>query len=651
MVNYHYDAAGNMATYFVLSVLGIALIPITLSTVAAAVASTYEQSRGCQCKQCLERRKQVLAKVKGTLLKPKVTKKTLAIVIGWVIVGFLAYTVADVDNENIIYNPFIILGISAGTPEKEIKSHYKKLSKLYHPDKVKAAVNQTMEEIEKRFVDITKAYKALTDETIRRNYELYGHPDGKQEMSMGIAIPSWIVESKNNIWVLGLYGLLVGGVLPSMVGRWWFGNRGRTKDGVSAKTAESFWKGLTEASGLNEVGKVLVNAFKHEKGSKAGGDLRNVEKEIEKRTGKEWSELKMTFEGDEKSTRALVLLYAHFLRLELGSTPLQQEQASLLLQTPYLLNAYLNIVSARSWLSPTLAIMRLHAYLIQAIVPGKSMLHAQLPGFSLGAALSEGKQDLSSIVRTLRESGDARAEEAQKAFEALSLLDVVDMRFKVIGEHIVTPSSIVYLLVKLRLKGRSSTKDDGVNGDDENSTKDDEIDEAFLHSRRDAEEMKNAGTEWAHAPYWPGLRKPGWWLVLADDKSNRIVVPPMRITDVPPSNPLKVRNYRCYKLQFQAPPNVGLFTWKVYFVSDTVVGGELCRDILLKIEDASALNAEEQDREDEISDPEEDTLAGQMAAMRKAPVKKVPAVEEDSDDSSTDGDRDDDDSSDSSDSD
>lgn len=70
----------------------------------------------------------------------------------------------------------------------------------------------------------------------------------------------------------------------------------------------------------------------------------------------------------------------------------------------------------------------------------------------------------------------------------------------------MTPSSIVYLLVKLRLKGRSPAKDDGVNGDDENSTEDDEIDEAFLHSRRDAEEMKNAGTEWAHAPYWPGVR-------------------------------------------------------------------------------------------------------------------------------------------------
>jgi len=141
---------------------------------------------------------------------------------------------------------------------------------------------------------------------------------------MGIAIPSWIVESKNNIWVLGFYGLLVGGVLPSMVGRWWFGNRGRTKDGVSARTAEGFWKGLTEASGLNEVGKVFVSAFKHEKSSKVGGDLRNVEKEIEKRTGKEWPELKRSFVGDEKSTRALVLLYAHFLRLDLGSKTLQQ---------------------------------------------------------------------------------------------------------------------------------------------------------------------------------------------------------------------------------------------------------------------------------------------------------------------------------------
>jgi preprotein translocase subunit Sec63 len=78
-------------------------------------------------------------------------------------------------------------------------------------------------------------------------------------------------------------------------------------------------------------------------------------------------------------------------------------------------------------------------------------------------------------------------------------------------------------------------------------------------------------------------RKPTWWLVLADDKSNRVVVPPMKITDVPFSKPEQDRDYRSYKLQFQAPNGVGLFTWKVYLVSDTFVGEEICEDIAVRL--------------------------------------------------------------------
>ena len=55
----------------------------------------------------------------------------------------------------------------------------------------------------------------------------------------------------------------------------------------------------------------------------------------------------------------------------------------------------------------------------------------------------------------------------------------------------------------------------------------------------------------------------------------------------------------------------------------------------LKIDDISALNAEEQTAEDEISDPEEDTLAGQMAAMRGGAVKRTLALSEDSEDESS----------------
>jgi len=57
----------------------------------------------------------------------------------------------------------------------------------------------------------------LTDETICKNWKLYGHPDGCQELSMGIALPQWIVEGKNNIWVFGIYRIIFGGALPALV--------------------------------------------------------------------------------------------------------------------------------------------------------------------------------------------------------------------------------------------------------------------------------------------------------------------------------------------------------------------------------------------------------------------------------------------------
>jgi translocation protein SEC63 len=52
----------------------------------------------------------------------------------------------------------------------------------------------------------------------------------------------------------------------------------------------------------------------------------------------------------------------------------------------------------------------------------------------------------------------------------------------------------------------------------------------------------------------------------------------------------------------------------------------------------TALNADEQAAEDEISDPDEDSLAGQMAAMRGGSVKKQDHDESD-EESSTDDDQ------------
>jgi translocation protein SEC63 len=102
----------------------------------------------------------------------------------------------------------------------------------------------------------------LTDDEIRRNYEEYGHPDGKQEFSIGIALPKWIVESSNGYYVLGLYGLLFGVLLPAFVGRWWYGSRNLTKEGTETETATRYFRAMRES--MNEKDLVDVLSSSHE---------------------------------------------------------------------------------------------------------------------------------------------------------------------------------------------------------------------------------------------------------------------------------------------------------------------------------------------------------------------------------------------------
>ncbi|KAH9853350.1 DnaJ-domain-containing protein [Lenzites betulinus] len=647
MANYNYDEAGNMAAYFVLTFLTIFLVPYTLASVSFSKPPALP---GCQCQQCTAQRERIRKRERGSLLTPKLRRRTLVILGGWSIVGFLVYKVMSSETENKLYDPFEILDISTSATVKEIKSHYKKLSRKFHPDKVKLGINETMEAVEAKFVELTKAYKSLTDETIRKNWELYGHPDGRQEVSMGIALPKWIVESGNNIWVLGAYGLIFGGALPAIVGRWWFGNREKTKDGVHTRSAATFFKSLSEESGMDDVTGSLGKSFEWElpraKVGKVDAELKQLEVQIKSSLGDKWDDLvklaEATAKGHGSRRRAFILLYAHLLRLPVQSSILQKEQTRILLQTPTLLNAMLNIAMARNWLLPTLAVMRLHAYLTQAITPGQAELRAaQLPGIAPSDASSLPKSessDFAAAISSISKSEPAALPEAQKALERIGQAEIVDATFKVIGERYVTPSSFVHLVVKARLTPLAK---DGSAIPLPKPETNEKRDNEFVLGKKDVEDLPQGDytSGYAHAPYWPANRKPSWWVVLADVKSNKVVVPPFKIADIPVADPARGLDYRAYKIQFQAPQTVGLFTWKVFLVSDTFVGDDSARDVVLKIDDPSVLVAADgEPDEDDISDPEEDSLAGQMALMRGGSVKKLAGAGEDEsdDESSTD---------------
>lgn len=56
----------------------------------------------------------------------------------------------------------------------------------------------------------------LTDDDTRKNYEEFGHPDGKQSFTMGVALPKGLVEG-NGFFVLSFYALAFGLGLPYFI--------------------------------------------------------------------------------------------------------------------------------------------------------------------------------------------------------------------------------------------------------------------------------------------------------------------------------------------------------------------------------------------------------------------------------------------------
>jgi len=71
-------------------------------------------------------------------------------------------------------NYYDILGVSKSASADEIKSAYRKLAKMYHPD-----INKT-EEAASKFKEINEAYECLSDPQKKSNYDQFGSAEGPQ---------------------------------------------------------------------------------------------------------------------------------------------------------------------------------------------------------------------------------------------------------------------------------------------------------------------------------------------------------------------------------------------------------------------------------------------------------------------------------------
>lgn len=187
-----------------------------------------------------------------------------------------------------------------------------------------------METLNQRFVELTKAYKALTDEEIRNNYLQYGHPDGKQSYSIGIALPKLIVEEGSGKYVLMLYASLLGILLPYIVGRWWYGSQRYTREKVLAASAGNMFR---EYEGTM-IGGPIVNALSTGEeynemlsGPKAEAGLAKIEKKVfaldEKTFSSKDRDVLRKIDNPVRR-KALALLWAYLNRIDLEDPVLNE---------------------------------------------------------------------------------------------------------------------------------------------------------------------------------------------------------------------------------------------------------------------------------------------------------------------------------------
>jgi len=211
---FQYDESGGTFFYFLLSFLALVVIPCTYYFWPKDEKEQQkERNRNiCNCEPCHIKLNYLKANEPWKNAKRNFIK--FIIILGWIAMIATAYKCDHLQNDTVAWDPLEILGVPNGASTAEIKKAYRQKSLIYHPDKETG--NQEL------FVQITKAYAALTDETARKNYEQYGNPDGPGATSFGIALPSWIVEKENSLFVLGLYALVFMIALPTVVGIWWY---------------------------------------------------------------------------------------------------------------------------------------------------------------------------------------------------------------------------------------------------------------------------------------------------------------------------------------------------------------------------------------------------------------------------------------------
>lgn len=216
--NMMYD--DNAFQIFLVALLAVYWIPTTLfRTIRFIRRATHKKTpieeakeAWCSCARCQGRADKHSAKTKGARAFGIGDFAYVVVTVILVVMSVKVY------RANLIaeppFDPFTILGVDASATPKEVKKAYRRLSVIHHPDK-----NRGDPKAGERFIKVTKAYAALTDEASKENYVKYGNPDGYMGTTLGLGLPEWVAESRNAVLIVYFAFMVI--FFPTIVGLWW----------------------------------------------------------------------------------------------------------------------------------------------------------------------------------------------------------------------------------------------------------------------------------------------------------------------------------------------------------------------------------------------------------------------------------------------
>ncbi|XP_050458464.1 translocation protein SEC63 homolog [Cataglyphis hispanica] len=516
---FQYDESGGTFFYFLLSFLALLLVPGTYYLWPRCPKQDPDQlAKECQCDGC--KKKKLILQANKPWKETKALFTKLMIILGWAILILLAYKVSQFDYEMANFDPYEILNVPAGSSQSEIRKAYRKLSLILHPDKETGN--------EKAFMKLTKAYQALTDDEARKNWEKYGNPDGPGAMSFGIALPSWIVEKENSVWVLGLYALVFMVALPTVVGMWWYKSIRYTGDQVLLTTTEMYYFFFVKTPSMSLKRVIMILAASFEFFKKRNAEIIERHTDIEEVP----SLIKQLPNLGEKnkevplchlySIKARALLHAHLSRISLNPETLDKDRQYIVKKCPYLIQEMVACVHQVILLAyarrvprvPTITTiencMKLCPMIVQAFWEFKNPL-LQLPHITEDNLkyFHAKKRQIKSLQQfaqlkgeerrlILRNLSDSQYEDIMKVLGNMPYIDF-KVRSEVIDDEnptVYTAGAIVTVTVSLTRKDmRHLFGDDSVNEQtmiDDNKTGNEVIDEASEEQNQSTKAAKPA---------------------------------------------------------------------------------------------------------------------------------------------------------------